>query len=621
MNPHRKAKALIVSSAALSLFAVISEAHGGARTSPPLLLSQDVASVQKPESFGLLISPQVIRPGARVWVLAAFEAGYRDISISLKGPDGSPDAVKTRRGGGPPFWQAAAFPIGLSGRYTIAIKKDGQAVQTVELDVPTPPPAAKSTHGAWGSERGWTRADENLYAAWLEALFQDSDERASWPSLHQAVDDPERNVLFNRLGRGEDIQGGPNLVEMTPDCADNPFFLRAYFAWKTGLPFGFHDVTWGSIEAAPSGLHWLTNESFAGAGDPVLSFRRMLPAVKNTVHAGNGRTAFRSEESDYYPLPLARKDLRPGTVFADPYGHTLTIVRWVPQTAKSPGLLLAVDAQPDGTIGIKRFWRGNFLFNTKEVVGEPGFKAFRPIAVENGRLRLFRNDEISQSPDYGNFSLEQEKMASEAFYAAMERLINPDPLDAESALQDLFQALHEQLVVRVGSVANGDAYMKAHPGTVIPMPGGGAAVFQTTGPWEDFSTPNRDLRLLIAIDTLLDFPDKVGRNPSAFKVPARKTAEALAAGLRELQLNWARRLTITYARSDGSPQVLTLEDIFKRKQAFEMGYNPNDGPEVRWGAPEGSPELSTCRRRAPAYQMERMKAMRLWFEKRLHPPT
>ena len=67
--------------------------------------------------------------------------------------------------------------------------------------------------------------------------------------------------------------------------------------------------------------------------------------------------------------------------------------------------------------------------------------------------------------------------------------------------------------------------------------------------------------------------------------------------------------------------MLTLDDIFKRTAAFEMGYNPNDGAEVRWGAPEGSAELSTCRRHAPAYQVERMKAMRVWFVKRLHPAT
>ncbi|MGZ7066406.1 MAG: hypothetical protein ACXVI6_08625, partial [Candidatus Aminicenantales bacterium] len=509
-----------------------------------------------------------------------------------------------------------------TGRYSIAVIKDGRGEGGEDITVPAAPAPEKKGRGVWESERGWTRRDENLYSAWLEALFQGTDERSSWPSLHEAVDDPERNLLYGHLGLGEDDPEGRDRVEMTPDCADNPFYLRAYFAWKMGLPFGFHECSWGSLDTAPRGLRWWTNESLGGeGGNSARAFARMLPVVKNTVHAGNGRTDFKADASDYYPLPLSRKDLRPGTVFADPYGHTLTIVRWAPQTAKKPGLLLAVDAQPDGTIGIKRFWQGNFLFNTRDVVGEPGFKAFRPIVLEAGRPRLLTNDEIRKSPDYGDYSIEQENMAPAAFYATMERLINPDPLDAESAFRDLFRALHEQLIVRVESVANGEKYAKSHPGTIIPMPAGGSAVFQTTGLWEDFSTPNRDLRLLIAIDTILGFPDKVAANPKAFGIPDKKTPEKVKAELLALQKEWGAELTITYIRSDGKPQVVTLEDILERKAALEVGYNPNDCAEIRWGAPEGSAEMAVCRRRAPAYQAERMKAMRVWFVKRLHPAT
>jgi hypothetical protein len=212
-------------------------------------------------------------------------------------------------------------------------------------------------------------------------------------------------------------------------------------------------------------------------------------------------------------------------------------------------------------------------------------------------------------------------MPPAAFYKTMAGLINPDPLDAETALRDLVQALHEQLIVRLESVSNGVEYMAAHPGTVIPMPYGGSEVFQTTGPWEDFSTPNRDLRLLIAIDTLLEFPDEVAAHPETYQVSGRTSPAAVKAGLLSLEMTLARETTITYTRSDGKPQILTMEDIFKRKEAFEMAYNPNDGPEIRWGAPAGSEELASCRRRAPAYEVERMKAMRLWFQKRLHPPT
>jgi hypothetical protein len=51
-----------------------------------------------------------------------------------------------------------------------------------------------------------------------------------------------------------------------------------------------------------------------------------------------------------------------------------------------------------------------------------------------------------------------------------------------------------------------------------------------------------------------------------------------------------------------------------------MGYNPNDCVEVRWGAPADSKEAATCRRHAPAEQVERMRAYREWFSERRRPP-
>ncbi len=470
---------------------------------------------------------------------------------------------------------------------------------------------------------GWSRAAESLYAAWIEALFADADERSSWDALHEVTRDRTRNPLHDHLGLGEDGTSGAAALVMTPDCADNPYFLRAYFAWKTGLPFGFHETSWGTLESPPQAGRFRMEGPWSraapgAAGSPVPAMNRFLATLKNAVHAGNGRTALRADGADYYPLPLTREALKPGTVYADPYGHTFVVARWVPQTRKTPGVLLAVDAQPDGTIGVKRFWKGNFLFTTEEVVGEPGFKAFRPIVVESGRPRLLANREIAASPDYGDFSLEQEGMAADAFYARLERLINPDPLDAVAALEDLVRALHEQLLVRVDSVANGEAYMRAHPGTVISMPAG-KAIFQSLGSWEDFSTPNRDLRLLIAIDTVLEFPDKAAGNPQAYEMARERSPDDIRRRLLDLLEKRAAELSITYVRSDGSPQVLTLAEIFRRQDAFETGYNPNDSVEVRWGAPEGSAERATARRRAPSAQLEKMKALRPWFHKRLRP--
>lgn len=345
--------------------------------------------------------------------------------------------------------------------------------------------------------------------------------------------------------------------------------------------------------------------------------------VMNGVHSGTARAAMNNENADYYPVSLDRGGLRPGVVFADPYGHTLILVNQLPQTSDQPGVLLSVDAQPDGTVGIKRFWKGNFLFNTNEaeVIGEPGFKAFRPITVNNGKLSLVKSTELSPESGYIPFSLQQKGMNNADFYHTMERIINPKPLDPEMAMLDLIQALHEQLMVRVTSVNNGEKYMKAHPGTIIPMPGRAAGVFQTGGIWEDFSTPNRDLRLLIAMDAVIDFPNKVERSPDDYKMSVLKSPEGVKKKLEEILKKKLDELSITYIRSNGAEQILTLSEILKRRDAFEMAYNPNDGAEIRWGAPEGSEERSTCKRHVPAGQLKTMQSVRVWFQKRLHPPT
>ena len=63
------------------------------------------------------------------------------------------------------------------------------------------------------------------------------------------------------------------------------------------------------------------------------------------------------------------------------------------------------------------------------------------------------------------------------------------------------------------------------------------------------------------------------------------------------------------------------QDVLDRAVSFEMAYNPNDCAELRWAAPEGSEEASTCKRHAPQDQRARMSSdYRNWFRER-HWPT
>ena len=115
------------------------------------------------------------------------------------------------------------------------------------------------------------------------------------------------------------------------------------------------------------------------------------------------RAPANSDKSDFYTIPLTQETLRPGTVYADPYGHVMMLVQRVPQTADAAGVFLAVDAEPDGTVTRKRFWRGNFLFANEASLGSPGFKRFRPIVRENGALRALTNADIAKNPGLRRF--------------------------------------------------------------------------------------------------------------------------------------------------------------------------------------------------------------------------
>jgi hypothetical protein len=570
--------------------------------------------------YAMLILPKNPAPGEEFRILSLGGEKLRKAQLTVSGPGGIVKSLKSKTGDELPYWRIDDYPGGSAGKYTITLTEDKEVVSNLEINI-FPRKEIQAARVVWKTRIGWDIITEAMYSAWINALFQGCNEDATWPALHEVIRNKNQNFLFNYLSLDEDDPQGNNKLLMQPDCADNPFFLRAYFAWKLGLPFGYHVCDRGGIGHSPKTGQWITNEISSSRTEPVLAFNAFLRRVMNDVQSGTARTALDDESSDYYPVSLERVNLRPGIVFADPYGHTLILVGWIPQTKNQPGLLLSVDAQPDGTIGIKRFWKGNFLFNTSDVIGEPGFKAFRPIEFLKGVHSLIKNSALTESAGFVPFSLQQRKMKSDVFYQKMERLINPEPLNPEDALINLIQALHEQLLVRVISVANGEAFFKSNPGTIIPMPSRVSALFQSGGQWENFSTPNRDLRLLIAMDAILDFPDQVVRSPEDFKIAGSLTMEQVKNKLTSILDEKVSELSITYTRSNGSQQKLTIGEILKRRDAFEMAYNPNDGIEIRWGAPENSEERATCHRHAPSTQIGTMLSARTWFNRRLHPPT
>ena len=617
------------------------------------------ATCDDPSELAVLTSPLAPWKGAPLRVVVATEkAGTGE--LSLLAPGGAVAVTSRDQRGGPPYFWTAEVAAPVPGKWQVKLTREGATAgcTTISHDVtvrssPGTPPRA-NTKSTWPVRATWTRATENLYSAWIETLFDAPlEESLSWPALHDVLRDKSRNILFNYLGLREDEKG----LVIRPDCADLPYVLRAYFAFKMGLPYGYAKCTRGAGGKAPKCPQWWNidkeepttavpePEQQVAAGDffglfgnvpaSTKSSASKLPpkpsglvpgfgyyvhtVVANGVHSGNGRAAADDDNTDYYSVSLTQETLRPGTIYADPYGHLLVLTKRIRQSDGNAGVLLAVDGQPDGTIARKRFWRGNFLFAQDAALGSPGFKRFRPVvAGKNGGLRRLTNAEISKAAGYGDFSLDQSKLKVEDFYDVMDDVLSPAPLDPMRAMKEAITALEEQVKTRVTSVENGRKYLGGG-GAEVAIPDG-ASIFETTGAWEDFATPSRDLRLLIAIDVVRGFPDRVARRPERYAMPKDKGVADVKSELESVLTSDLGQRKFSYTRTDGSQWTLALKEVIDRSADLEMAYNVNDCVEQRWGAPSGGEEAATCKRNAPNAQREKMTDYRAWFRERRRPP-
>ncbi len=523
---------------------------------------------------------------------------------------------------GPPRSYLTLVDAPKAGKWKVVVG-DGKRILGCKSFVVSKSRRRRKTAGpdgpAWNIRSNWNQRAENLYATFVERLFDyPIQEDKTWKNLQSLLQNPLGNILHNHFGQNEDAA-----IRMTPDCADLPYTLRAYFAWKMQLPFSFRDCVRARPGKPPrcieGGNNLIPRIELAATSD-VSAFTRLAAKLRSAVHSSSGRTHPTDSNTDYYPVALTKQSLTPGTLFNDPYGHLLTIVKWIPQKPGSYGILIGADAQPDGTIGRRRFWRGSFLFIPDIDSGGAGFKTYRASKYNRATQTLDRpKNRTLKRRKHKPFSDQQYQGTVDDFYDTMSGLINPLPLDPVAVQITLVDALMETVSRRKNSVNNGEEFMAQRKYAPIDMPDG-ARIFLTSGPWEDFSTPSRDWRLLISVDTAFGFPERVERSPSQFglKPGTPETKQALAS-LRAKRDAALRAKKFSYTRSDGSTHELSLKDVVDRQKRLEMAYNPNDCVEIRWGAAPDTPEMATCKRHAPEAQRAKMTKYRHWFSTRRRP--
>jgi hypothetical protein len=243
----------------------------------------------------------------------------------------------------------------------------GRAVNAQGLDSPTAV--------SWPATHAWSSAYENAFSQFVAAIGQAVAE-GRCGHLDACLRDPRINPLWER---------GAERFHFRADCADVPYVLRAYFAYKNQLPFAFARRMHGRgrdarylVASHPDGTRLWSSYSTP---------RHLLEGIGSDVHSGYLRTAPDVEDSDFYPAAINRAGIRPGTVFYDPNGHVLVV--WA---VHDDGDVMFFDGHPDNSMSHPRFTQRQILGSAR--LGG-GFKNWRPIAVRDGVLAQARNHDIT----------------------------------------------------------------------------------------------------------------------------------------------------------------------------------------------------------------------------------
>src|SRR5262249_43892745 len=206
----------------------------------------------------VLPSPVAPWKGARLRVLVTAEKPLQG-ELSLVAPDGTVAVASREQHGGPPYFWLAEIASPAAGKWHAQLVREGApaACSTIDHEIivsAQKPPAPQGTPASiWPVHGNWNRATESLFSAWVQILFEAPLEKEqSWKAWNEVLRDGSRNILFNHLGLGED--SAVNAVR--PDCADFVYFLRAYFAFKMGLPFGYGNCSRGAGGSPPKCYQW-----------------------------------------------------------------------------------------------------------------------------------------------------------------------------------------------------------------------------------------------------------------------------------------------------------------------------------------------------------------------------
>ncbi|MGK5087830.1 hypothetical protein WDW86_09745 [Bdellovibrionota bacterium FG-2] len=449
----------------------------------------------------------------------------------------------------------------------------------------------------------WALEDELKFQKFVAAIGE-----SQCHSLNACLNGPANPY------RGSETDG----YSFNGDCADLPYVLRAYFAWKNELPFSFVlEVEALPSESGSSDIRYSPNGNRPTVRRDVLAktagkFPNPLKVITN-VREVISTAMFRFDPSwndsrffsDFYPVKIDRTGIVPGTVIYDPAGHVAMVYK-----VGSDGRVFFMDTHPDGSLTHGVY--GKKFARSRPGAGA-GFKRFRPLKLVDaqidadgvllgGRFEAMKNEELpdfsvvqfyGNQPDpggawrKGRFVIDGKVFDYYDFVRIALALgeLRFEPLGELTSMLNSLCSEARDRVTAVAAARNAQIDLKAHPER-LPL-----NIYGTEGEWEIYSTPSRDARLKTSFkearDRVQDFMVRYKKGDPMIEYHGRNLArDMLAAFSKQTQA-----CTIQYERTDASVVKLNLEEVMRR--LFALSFDPYHCVELRWGATDPQ-ERATC---------------------------
>jgi hypothetical protein len=442
--------------------------------------------------------------------------------------------------------------------------------------------------GAWRIDKDhWSEADEQGFGQFVAAIGA-----SDCSSSESCLRDPANPY------RATDKR----FLDIDVDCAKWPYLLRAYYAWKNGLPFTFVDAVGGAggdLRFTKTANRAVSHRDFTDRGHGIEGPDAVREVI-GTVFSGTYRTDASEHKgvlSDFYSPALQPGSIHPGSVVYDINGHVGIVYR-----VDEDGRIFYMDAHPDFTI-TRSVYGAQFGQSPLRLGG--GLKNWRPIKLVayhkdaeghllGGHIVLAENDQI---PDFslvqyvGTEPNPKQDVKKARFYYNGEELgfyeyvrvavsggkMTYNPIyELKATMKTLCNDLNDRAQYVDLDIKDG-VVNRPHPSRLPDNIYG-----SDNQEWETYSTPSRDARIKAAfaqfysdlaqmIDLWVHRDDRIVYDGFDLQKDLRAAYDAQS-----------QACTIAYLNSAGRPVSMSFDDMMRR--LFALSFDPYSCVELRWGA-------------------------------------